>query len=121
MTARLFDSEIRIERDAVIIDLQGEINAFAEEALNSAYSEAASQGRSNTLLNFKDVDYINSTGIALIVGLMTQARKSNIRLLAYGLSSHYAEIFRVTRLDDFIAVFPDEQSALADTKKRTED
>ncbi len=115
MTARFFDSAIRIERDAVIIDLQGEINAFAEEALNSAYGEAVSRGRSNTLLNFEDVDYINSTGIALIVGLMTQARKSNIRLLAYGLSAHYAEIFRVTRLDDFIAVFPDEQSALAET------
>ena len=121
MTARLFESAIRTQQDAVIINLQGEINAFAGEALNSAYKEAASQGMSNVLLNFEGVDYINSTGIALIVGLMTQARKSNIRLLAYGLSGHYAEIFRITRLDDFIAVFPDEQSALANTKRSTEE
>ena len=115
MTARLFESGLRTEQDAVIIDLQGDINAFAREVLNSAYNEAASQGMSNVLLNFEGVDYINSTGIALIVGLMTQARKSNIRLLAYGLSDHYAEIFRITRLDDFITVFPDEQNALAHT------
>lgn len=117
MTARLFESGIRIEQDAVIIDLQGEINAFAGDALNSAYNDAASRGMPNILLNFEGVDYINSTGIALIVGLMTQSRKSDVGLLAYGLSDHYAEIFRVTRLDDFIAVFPDEQHALANTKR----
>ena len=116
MTARLFEASIRIEGDAVIIDLHGEINAFAEEALNSAYNEAASQGESNIILNFKGVDYINSTGIALIVGLMAQARKSSRHLLTYGLSDHYVEIFRITRLSDFIAIFPDEQSALANAK-----
>ena len=116
MTSRLFESRIRTERDAVIIDLKGEINVFAEEALNSAYSEAASHGKSNVLLNFEGVDYINSTGIALIVGLITQARESSVHLLAYGLSDHYVEIFRITCLDDFIAIFPDEQSTLANTR-----
>ena len=116
MAARLFESRIRTEMDAVIIDLHGEINAFAEEDLNSAYDKAASQGESNVLLNFKSVDYINSTGIALIVGLMARARKSSLHLLAYGLSEHYAEIFRITRLADFIDIFPDEESALANTK-----
>ena len=113
MTARLFEASIRKEGDAVIIDLHGEINAFAEEALNSAYADAASQGGSRILLNFKGVDYINSTGIALIVGLMAQARKSRRNLLTYGLSDHYTEIFRITRLADFMSIFPDERSALA--------
>ena len=116
MTARLFEASIRTDGEAVIIDLHGEINAFAEEALNSAYNEAASQGESNIILNFEGVDYINSTGIALIVGLMAQARKSSRHLSTYGLSDHYVEIFRITRLSDFIAIFPDEQSALANAK-----
>ena len=65
------------------------------------------------------MDYINSTGIALIVGLMAQARKSNRRLLTYGLSDHYVEIFRITRLADFIGIFPNEQSALDDVRRET--
>ncbi len=117
MAARLFESRIHIERDAVVIDLHGEINGFAEEDLNSAYNKAANQGESNVLLNFEGVDYINSTGIALIVGLMAQARKSQRRLLTYGLSDHYVEIFRITRLADFIGIFPDEQSAMADSER----
>ena len=65
------------------------------------------------MLNFEGVDYINSTGIALIVGLLAQARKSHRRLVVCGLSEHYQEIFRITRLSDFMQIFDDEPSALA--------
>ena len=65
------------------------------------------------LLKFDKVDYINSTGIALIVGLLAQARKSGRRLLTSGLSPHYLEIFQITRLSDFMQIYPDEAAALA--------
>ena len=115
MTAKLFEARVRLQGDVAVIDLQGEINAFADEALNTAYGKASSLSTGSILLNFGDVDYINSTGIALIVGLMALARKSKRRLLTYGLSDHYLEIFRITRLADFIGIFPDEQSAMAES------
>jgi anti-anti-sigma regulatory factor len=48
------------------------------------------------------------------VGLLARARTSKRRLLAYGLSDHYIEIFNITRLSDFMSVYPDEQSALSE-------
>jgi anti-sigma B factor antagonist len=96
-----------------IIDLRGDIDAFAEEALKAAYAEASRRKPSAILLNFSSVEYINSTGIALIVGLLAQARTAGCRLLICGLSDHYVEIFRITRLADIASVFPDEASALA--------
>ena len=60
------------------------------------------------LLNFEGVDYINSTGIALIVGLLARARASKRPLLASNLSEHYMEIFDITHLSDFMSLFPDE-------------
>ena len=119
MTAKLFEASVRQEDNVAVVDLHGEINAFAEEALNASYNEAARQDTNCILLNFGGVDYINSTGIALIVGLMAQARKSNRRLLTYGLSDHYVEIFRITRLADFIGIFPNEQSVLDDVRRET--
>ena len=113
MMLRHLEATVRHEKDVAIIDLQGEINAFAEDALNAAYGEAADEGRRAVLLNFAGVDYINSTGIALIVGLMAQARKSGRRLLTCGLSEHYVEVFQITRLADFMDLFPDEESAVA--------
>lgn len=97
-----------------IVDLHGEINGFAEAALNSAYADAESHSPKAIVLNFGDVDYINSTGIALIVTLLARARKSHVRLYSCGLSEHYVEIFNITRLADFMNVFPDEATALAD-------
>lgn len=95
-----------------VIDLHGEMDGFAEEALNAAFAEATANGPPAVLLNFSDVDYINSTGIALIVGLLAQARKDHRRLLTCGLSEHYQEIFRITRLADFMSMVPDENAAL---------
>jgi len=113
MSGKTLEVSIRHEPRVSILDLHGEINAFAEETLNATYTEAEQQNADVILLNFSDVNYINSTGIALIVGLLARARKAKRRLLAYGLSDHYVEIFRITRLVDFMYVFPDEKSALA--------
>ena len=113
MQTRTFTADLRHRPRVTSVNLHGEINAFAEEALNAAYKEAEQQSSEIIMLNFSDVDYINSTGIALIVGLLAQARKSHRRLLAYGLSEHYVEIFQITRLADFMNVFPNEAEALA--------
>jgi anti-sigma B factor antagonist len=115
MAVRHLEAEVRQERGVVVLDLRGEINGFAQEALDAAYSEAESKDPETILLNFEGVDYINSTGIALIVGLLAKARASHKRLLACNLSEHYVEIFEITRLSDYIGVFPDEQSAMSET------
>ncbi len=114
MTARTLEVRVRQQPRAAIVDLHGEINAFAEEALNAAYAEAERGDPEVILLNFADVDYINSTGIALIVGLLARARAGHRRLLACGLSEHYVEIFNITRLADFMTVYSSEDAALHD-------
>ena len=114
MPAKSLEAHVRHLAKVSIVDLHGEIDAFAEDKLNAAYAEAESRAADVILLNFSDVDYINSTGIALIVSLLARARKARRRLLACGLSDHYIEIFQITRLVDFMNVFPDEASALSD-------
>jgi anti-anti-sigma factor len=112
-TKQPFEATIRWESGVIIIDLSGEINAFAEEGINEVFTEAAADNPERIMLNFGDVTYINSTGIALIVGLLAEARKNHIQLVTYGLSEHYIEIFHITRLADFMSIVPDESSALA--------
>jgi anti-anti-sigma factor len=103
---------VKASPEAVQIVLHGEINAFADSALSAAYAEADKFNPSTILLDFSDVDYINSTGIALIVGLLAQARKAHRRLAVFGLSDHYVEIFQITRLADFMDIYPNRESAL---------
>lgn len=111
MNETTFTAQVRSQPGMATIDLAGEINNFAEEALNRAYTEAEAFHPRVVVLNFTHVSYINSTGIALIVSLLGRARKSNRIMAVFGLNDHYLEIFQITRLADFIEIYPDESSA----------
>jgi len=112
MSETQLEVSIRVEGELAIIDLQGEINAFAEAALINAYMDASSIEAKSLALDFTDVDYINSTGIALIVSLLAKARKDKQEVLAFGLTDHFQNIFEITRLSDFMQIVPDEAAAL---------
>jgi anti-sigma B factor antagonist len=113
MPTTRFDSELRAERGRVVIDLRGEIDGDARDELAAVYERAAEHGEPLLLLNFAAVQYINSTGIALIVGMLGRARAEGRSLAACGLSEHYREIFQITRLSDFISIYPDEATSPA--------
>lgn len=105
---------VRDAADGVrIIDIHGEITAFSEEALRAAHDEASEGGVRAVILNFTDIAYMNSGGIGLLVTNLIRAQRSGHRLLAYGLTDHYREIFSLTRLDEAIEIFEDESSAVA--------
>ena len=99
------DLEVAIRRQdgTVILDLIGDVDATAETALQRAYDAAAADARA-VVLNFSRTDYINSTGIALIVRLLADARTREIEIAACGLSEHYRKIFEITRLSDFMRI-----------------
>ena len=112
MAETQLEVSIREEGAIAIIDLQGEINGFAEAALINAYVDAHSMEPKFIALNFKDVEYINSTGIALIVSLLAKARKDKQEVIAFGLTDHFQNIFEITRLSDFMSIVPDESAAM---------
>jgi anti-anti-sigma factor len=103
---------VRNRDDVAVIDLVGDINRHAEHSLEWAWDEAVATSPSAVVLNFSGAGYINSTGIALVVGMLAKARTRAIPMRAFGLTSHYQEIFEITRLADFLAINPDEDSAV---------
>jgi anti-anti-sigma factor len=84
--------------------LRGRIDREAADVLDVAYRAAAAAARGEVVLDFAEVDYINSTGIALIVGVLGAARAAGRQVAAAGLSAHYQHVFAITRLSDFITV-----------------
>lgn len=114
MTAEKIHLFVReVSPQTSVIDIQGEINAFAENALMDAYTQATSNGARQIVLNFSDLDYMNSSGIGLLVTLLIRVNRQKQRLVAYGLSEHYQQIFELTRLNEAIVTYPGEAEALA--------
>jgi anti-sigma B factor antagonist len=98
---------------ACVIEVHGEINAQAENALTEAYNQACDLGARNIILNFNDLSYMNSSGIGLLVTMLIRANRQKQRIMAYGLSEHYRQIFELTRLDEAIVLLESEAEGLA--------
>ena len=64
------------------------------------------------VLNFEGLEYMNSSGIGLLVTLLIRVNREKQRLLTYGLTEHYHNIFQITRLDDAITIFSSEEEAV---------
>lgn len=106
------DVSVRHLRSVAVLDLSGDVTGQASEDLTAGYRQAVSYAPDAVLLDFSGVEYINSTGIAVLVTLLAAAHKDGRRMAACGLTPHYREIFAITRLSDFIEMFDDEQAAL---------
>jgi len=96
-----------------IIDIQGDVTGTAENTLMDAFSEASNGSPKTILLNFSGLDYMNSSGIGLLVTLLIRTQRQKQKLMACGLSAHYEEIFKLTRLNEAISIYADEAAALA--------
>lgn len=94
-----------------IIDIQGDVTGTAEIELTEAYNRASVS--KTVVLNFTGLEYMNSSGIGLLVTLLIRAQRQGQRLMAYGLTDHYSEIFELTRLNEAITLFASEGEAIA--------
>jgi len=107
-----FAASVRADGGAPVVELIGQIDADAETALLAAWDQAAA-GADRVVLDFGRTDYINSTGLAIIVQVLARARAEHREVHAFGLSDHYREIFQITRLADFVTLHTDRAAALA--------
>ena len=103
--------DVRNAGEASVIDIRGDVTAGSEDVLMAAYDDAGEV--SAIVLNFTELAYMNSGGIGLLVTLLVRANRQGQRLLAFGLSDHYRQIFELTRLDEAVGIHDTEADALA--------
>ena len=106
-------TRVRFADDGVaVIALTGDVTAACETELMDAYREAGRQEIRGIVLDFSGLDYMNSSGIGLLVTLLVRAKREGRQLSAFGLSDHYRQIFELTRLDEVISVHDEEAQAV---------
>lgn len=107
---RSFHINVRTTEKCVILDLSGDLTKNSEEALmkSGQWEQGLNEGRAYLILNFLDVPYINSAGIALLIRLTRLGVKSGFKTFSYGVSPHYQKLFRIVGLTEYMMVYPDE-------------
>jgi anti-sigma B factor antagonist len=112
-TVNLSTSVRKAKEGVAVVDICGEVNGFAEAILTEAYNQACAASARTVVLNFSGLEYMNSSGIGLLVTLLIRAQRQKQRLVACGLNEHYRQIFELTRLNEAIGIFASEGDALA--------
>lgn len=96
-----------------VIGVVGDVTAQSEDVLMDAYDRASEDGVTAIVLDFTALEYMNSGGIGLLVMLLVRAQRQGQKVLAFGLSEHYRQIFELTRLEEAIGIHESEMDALA--------
>ena len=105
------EAEVRSAPPLLVIDLRGPVTALTADPIQQAYRAACEQGARHLLLNFAQVDHVNSGGIAVLIQLLTEARRADQQLLITGLSAHQRKIFQMMGLPEYAPVFDTEEAA----------
>jgi anti-sigma B factor antagonist len=113
LQAKVITNVRKVNDKASVIDVQGEVNAMAENPLMNAFAQASAGHAHSIILNFAGLEYMNSSGIGLLVTLLIRANRQGQRVMAIGLSEHYRQIFELTRLNEAIHIYDTEAQAVA--------
>ncbi|MFQ5824436.1 MAG: STAS domain-containing protein [bacterium] len=104
--------ETRVQKKIGIMDIRGEVTSFSEKVIQDAYENFTKDGLKKIGLNFEQVSYINSAGMAIIIGILTESRKRGQTLRAWGLSEHFQKIFSMVGITKYMDHFGSEAEAL---------
>lgn len=96
-----------------VLRFEGDIASTSKEAVQGAYQALPKSTTRLILLDFTRVDYINSSGIALVIQLLIEASNAGQKVGAFGLSAHFTKVFTMVGITKYAGLFAGESEALA--------
>jgi anti-sigma B factor antagonist len=120
-TASKGESSTRQLEGVTIVDLRGKIDfGDGSKRLREILSELVTHGTKNVLLNMKEVDFVDSSGIGEMVRGHVQLAKIGGQLKLVNLSKHVRMLLQVTSLNKIFETFDDELNGIRSFARRWE-
>jgi anti-anti-sigma factor len=96
-----------------VLRYEGDIASTSKEAVLGTYQGLPKNTVKQILLDFTKVDYINSSGIALVIQLLMEATNAGQKVYAFGLSPHFTKVFTMVGITKYAGLFPGQTEAMA--------
>ena len=91
----------------------GDMSSASRDAVVGTYEALDKQTHRHILLDFTKVDYLNSSGIALVIQVLMEAGKAAQTVAICGLTPHFTKVFTMVGITKYATLYPDEPTALA--------
>lgn len=99
--------------EVTVIDLVGSVTKFAEEALMKIYHKACDTGAQRILLNMSKVEHVNSSGIAILISIVSETQKRSQQLGIVCPNEHFRRVFQIVGLHQYAPLHASEEEGLA--------
>jgi anti-sigma B factor antagonist len=104
--------DTRTTPQAAVIELHGDVSADGDVPIKEAYNAAVEAGNTNVVFNLAGTDYINTSGISVLISVVMAAKQQGVVVAVAGASPHYRKVFDLVRFSSFVSMYDDEASAL---------
>ena len=91
----------------------GDISSASKEAVVGTYQALDKAAHQKILLEFKGVEYLNSSGIALVIQVLIEANKASQTVAICGLTPHFTKVFTMVGITKYATLYSDEAAALS--------
>lgn len=91
----------------------GDISSASRDAVVGTYAALNKAAEQPVLLDFAGVDYLNSSGIALVIEVLLEAKKVGHIIAISGLTPHFTKVFTMVGITRYATLYPDQAAALA--------
>jgi len=101
------------EKDAVVVNVKGRIDAVTAPEFEKRLTDLIAAGEKVFLLNFTGLDYISSAGLRSILMTAKQLKSKEGKLLFCELQSSVKDVFKISGFGSLFKIYDSQAEALA--------
>lgn len=117
-TTPTFDLEVSPQDGCQIFRLKGRLmDQPHADQLMQALDDAVNNGNTNVVLDLGALQYMNSTGLNILINVLTRTRNAGGDAVIAALSNSVRQLFVVTKLDSVFQIAPDVKEAVGRFKQ----
>jgi len=98
--------------DVTILVLNGRLDSNTSKILEDKVMDILRQGCKKVLMDFQDVDYINSTGLRVLLLALQQLKKNQGRLFLCCIKDYMKEVFEISGYTEIFPIFVSQDDAV---------
>ncbi|HKE99031.1 MAG TPA: STAS domain-containing protein [Actinomycetes bacterium] len=107
------DLKVRKEGDHAILTVGGEVDVYTAPKLREKLIQLVSDGSYNLVVDLENVDFLDSTGLGVLVGGLKRVRNHDGSLQLVCTQEKILKIFRITGLTKVFPIHGSIEDAMA--------
>ena len=106
-------AHISYEDGLPVLHIKGQLSFQSSENIFENYAKITAEPNSRILISFAETEYINSSGVSVLVEILRQAKKENKNIEFSDLNQNLQNVFNIIGLSSYITIHQNIKEALA--------